>query len=232
MTIEKSVLMRDLPTEEKPRERLLGQGANTLTNTELLAVLIQTGTGNLSALDLASRVLCLDPISGVEFLSDCTQEQLMEISGIGPSKACQILAAVELGKRVNSSGFKERPKIKSPEDIANVFIPQMKHLKREEFRVCFLNTKNEVTAHEVISIGSLNASIVHPREVYARAIKRSAAAIILVHNHPSGNPEPSREDIEITSRLSESGLILGIKVLDHVIIGGQRWYSLKAHGDM
>ncbi len=232
MTIERTLLMKDMPDSEKPRERLLHQGACALSNTELLAVLIQTGAGKLSALDLASRVLCLDKTSGVKFLATCTQEQLMDIHGIGPSKTCQILAAIELGKRVYSGDFQTRPRIKSPEDIVDVCMPQMRNLKREEFRVCFLNTKNEVTGQEVISIGSLNASIVHPREVFSQAVKRSAAAIILVHNHPSGNPEPSREDIEITNRLSESGLLLGIKVLDHVIIGGGKWYSLKAHGDM
>jgi len=232
MTTDKTILMRDLPADEKPRERLLSSGANSLTNTELLAVLIQSGAGNLSALDLAQHVLCLDKASGVKFLSTCSGEELMDIHGIGPSKACQILAAVELGKRVCTGNFKELTKIKAPEDIVEVLMPQMRNLKREEFRVCFLNTKNEVMAHEVISIGSLNASIVHPREVFSRAIKRSAAAIVLVHNHPSGNPEPSREDVEITGRLTESGLLLGIKVLDHVIIGGGRWYSLKAHGDM
>lgn len=232
MTIERTLLLKNMPDSEKPRERLLHNGPSALSNTELLAVLIQTGTGNKSALDLAGQVLCMDKDSGVQFLSGCSQEELMSIHGIGPSKACQILAAVELGKRIYSGDFKSRPRIKSPEDIVEVLMPQMRHLKREEFRVCFLNTKNEVTGHEVISIGSLNASIVHPREVFAHAIKRSAAALILVHNHPSGNPEPSREDIEITNRLSESGLLLGIKVLDHVIVGGGKWYSLKAHGDM
>jgi len=232
MSTETNLLIRNLPESEKPRERLLSQGAGTLSNTELLAVLIQTGSGKQSALDLACKVLCIDQASGVKFLSSCSQEELMGIRGIGPSKTCQILAAVELGKRVCSGDFQSKPRIKAPEDIVEVFMPQMRNLKREEFRVCFLNTKNEVTADEVISIGSLNASIVHPREVFTHAVKRSAAAIILVHNHPSGNPEPSREDIEITNRLSESGLLLGIKVLDHVIIGGGRWYSLKAHGDM
>lgn len=232
MSIDQTLLIKDLPDSEKPRERLLSYGAEALSNSELLSVLIQTGTGNLSALDLANRVLCLDKESGVRFLSSCTQEQLMDIHGIGPSKACQILAAVELGKRVFSGDFLEKPRITSPEDIADVFMPKMRNLNREEFRVCFLNTKNEVMAHDVISIGSLNASIVHPREVFSQAIKRSAASIILVHNHPSGNPEPSREDIEITNRLSESGLLLGIKVIDHVIIGKGKWYSLKANGDM
>tara|TARA_Y100001933_G_scaffold262380_1_gene319691 strand:+ start:847 stop:1545 length:699 start_codon:yes stop_codon:yes gene_type:complete len=232
MKTKQALLLKDMPDAEKPRERLLGQGVHVLSNTELLAILIQTGAGKLSALDLAGQVLAVDKSQGVKHLASCTQEQLMAIHGIGPSKACQILAAIELGKRVYSGDFSKKSRIKSPEDIVDVFMPLMRHLKKEEFRVCYLNTKNEVTGHELISVGSLNASIVHPREVFSQAVKRSAAAIILIHNHPSGNPEPSREDVDITKRLSESGLLLGIKVLDHVIIGGGKWYSLKAHGDM
>lgn len=230
--MKQTLRIKDMPKSEKPRERLLEKGAGNLTTSELIAVIIQTGSGDGSALDLANRILCLDESQGAKFLAGCTPQEIMQVHGVGPSKTCQLLAAVELGKRIYSGGFESKMRVTSPECIAEILMPEMRHLKREEFRVCFLNTKNEIIAHETISIGSLSASIVHPREVFSSAIKRSAASIILIHNHPSGNPEPSREDKDITKRLSESGLLLGIKVLDHVIIGKGRWYSMKAHDDM
>ncbi len=230
--MKQTIRMKDMPACEMPRERLLKKGAGNLTTAELIAVLIQTGSGDASALDLARRLLCMDESKGVQFLSGCTPEELMSVKGIGPAKTCQVLAAVELGRRICSGGFEKKRRVTSPEIIAEVFMPEMRHLMREEFRVCYLNTKNEITAWETVSVGSLNASIVHPREVFSNAIRRSAASVILIHNHPSGNPEPSREDKDITKRLSESGLLLGIRVLDHVIIGRGKWYSMKSHGDM
>ena len=164
-------------------------------------------------------------------LMSATEQELMQIKGIGKAKAKQILAALELAKRLNAPA--EAPYIiRSPRDVAQLMIPEMRYLQVEQFVVLFLNTKNGVIAKETISIGSLSASIVHPREVFKAAIKRSSASIIAVHNHPSGNPTPSAEDIQITNRLVESGKIIGIDVLDHIIIGDGQFYSLKEHGLM
>lgn len=226
-----SFRMKDMPPGEKPREKILEKGAGVLSNAELLSVLIQTGTEKCSALDLARQILCMSS-DGILALSGFTQQELMSVKGIGPSKACQILAGVELGKRVYATGFEKKEKITTPEDVAWFFMPLMRRLCHEEFHVCFLNTKNEIFSHEKVSMGSLNASIVHPREVFGRAVRKSASALILVHNHPSGHPEPSKEDLLLTKRLILAGDLLGIRVLDHLIIGDGRWYSMKAQGDI
>jgi len=162
-------------------------------------------------------------------LMTVTEQELMQIKGIGKVRAKQILAALELAKKLNAPA--EAPYIiRSPRDVAQLLIPEMRYLQVEHFVALFLNSKNGVIAKETLSIGSLNASIVHPREVFKAAIKRSSASIIVAHNHPSGNPIPSSEDIQITKRLVESGNIIGIDVLDHIIIGGNQFYSLKEQG--
>jgi DNA repair protein RadC len=171
-------------------------------------------------------VLCHQP-EGLAFLRNCTVEELCVIKGVGPAKACQILAAVELGKRITLTERNQRYKIKCPADISRLLMEDMRFLKKEKFCVLLLNTKHEVMTIEEISVGSLNASIVHPREVFVPAIKKSSSAVILVHNHPSGDPTPSKEDIQITKRLIESGALIGISVLDHVIIGDNIFTSLR-----
>ncbi|NTZ18847.1 JAB domain-containing protein [Paenibacillus sp. JMULE4] len=164
-------------------------------------------------------------------LMSVTEQELMQIKGIGKVRARQILAALELAKKLNVPA--EAPYIiRCPQDVATLLIPEMRYLQCEHFVVLFMNIKNGVIAKETISIGSLTASIVHPREVFKAAIKRSSASIIVAHNHPSGNPTPSPEDIQITKRLVEGGSIIGIDVLDHIIIGGDQFYSLKEHGLM
>ncbi|WP_432664228.1 DNA repair protein RadC [Wukongibacter baidiensis] len=224
--IKYNLTIKDMPENERPRERLVRYGSHTLSNSELLAILLRTGSKEKSALELASTVLSHDK-KGIRFLANCTVEELREIKGIGESKACQIIAAVELGNRLSMSQLELKKTIKSPKDVIDIFINDMRFLEKEHFKVVFLNTKNEIIAFETISIGSLNASIVHPREVFNRAIKKSSAAVILLHNHPSGNPEPSKEDINITRRLIEAGKIIGIEVLDHIIIGDGDYFSLK-----
>ncbi len=219
-------MIKDLPLNERPREKMLNHGSKKLSNTEILAILIQTGSKNESALELAQRVLELMK-SGIHELNNMTVQELCKVKGIGPSKAVQILAAVELANRINMDEFLIKEKILSPTDIYNYLGQDMKHFKKEVFRTVFLDTKNRVIDYEDISVGSLNASIVHPREVFNRAIKKSAAGVILMHNHPSGNPSPSNEDINITKRLSQAGDLLGIKVLDHVIIGIGKYFSMK-----
>lgn len=221
-----NLTIKKMPEYERPREKLIRYGSNTLSNSELVAILIRTGSKEHSALELANILLSHDN-KGIRFLANCTVEELSKIKGIGKSKACQIIAAVEIGNRLSRSLLEMKKRIKSPKDITDIFVKDMRYLEKEHFKVIFLNTKNEVITYETISIGSLNASIVHPREVFNRAIKKSSASLILLHNHPSGNPEPSKEDINITKRLIEAGRIIGIEVLDHIIIGDGNYYSLK-----
>ena len=222
--------LRDIPIEERPRERMRNYGANALSNAELLAILLRTGTVNESAVLLAQRIL--NECGSLRNLVDMSVDQLTAIRGVGEAKALQILAGIELGRRIARTQQPEMPVIRSPQDAANLVMEDMRYLKQEHFAVLFLNTKNQVIAVETLSIGSLNASIVHPREVFRAAIRRSSASIICVHNHPSGDPTPSREDIQVTERLVEAGRIIGIDVLDHLIIGDQKFASLKEQGLM
>lgn len=182
---------------------------------------------------LAQRILKGDGgKSGLTYVIDATVEELSKIKGIGTAKAVQIKAAVELGRRISSYRGRQQVTITSPLDVKDLLMEEMRFLEKEHFKAILLNTKNHVISIEDISIGSLNSSIVHPREVFKPAIKRSSASVILVHNHPSGDPTPSREDIEVTSRLVNAGNVLGIAVLDHVIIGNNSILSLKEQGLM
>lgn len=221
-----SYTIKDLPQDERPREKLYKYGPQALSNTELLAIIIRIGDKKNTAIEISQKLLA-GKKEGITFLSDTSIQEITKINGIGECKAAQILAAVELGKRVISGVHKDKPKITSPSDVADVLMLEMAHLKKEHFKIVMLNTKNQIISIQNISIGSLNSSIVHPREVFKEAISRSSASIILVHNHPSGDPTPSKEDIAITRRLAEGGDILGIKVLDHIIIGNNRFISLK-----
>jgi DNA repair protein RadC len=223
--------IKDLPIEQRPRERLYRYGAQALSDTELLAVLIRTGTRKESALVLAQRILKGDEgKSGLAFVIDSSMEELSKIKGIGIAKAGQIKAAVELGRRISSYNKRQHVTITSPLDVKALLMEEMRFLEKEHFKTILLNTKNHVVSVENISIGSLNASIVHPREVFKPAIRRSSASILLVHNHPSGDPTPSKEDIEVTERLVEAGKILGISVLDHIVIGDNTIFSFKEKG--
>jgi len=221
-------MIRDLPMEERPRERLLNEGAFCLSNVELLAILLRTGTKKQSALYLAQAIL--QKTKGLKALNEITVEELMEIDGIGEGKAVQILASIELGKRIGKSNHAKTMFILSPEDGFSYLSAEMKHLTQEHFVVLFLDTKNYILGKKTIFIGSLNRAIVHPREVFKEAIKRSSASIICVHNHPSGDPSPSSQDIQLTHRLEEVGELIGIKVLDHLIIGNEKFVSLKEKG--
>lgn len=220
--------LRDVPNDERPRERMLQFGAHALSNAELLAILIRTGTYSESAVRLAQSLL--KNMGGLRELADATVEQLTRVKGIGPAKAVQLLAGIELGKRLARTKLDDTVIIRSPHDVALLMTEQLRYLQKEHFVCLFLNTKNHVIAQETLSIGSLNASIVHPREIFRAAIKRSSASIICVHNHPSGDPTPSPEDIDVTLRLMEAGQLLGIEVLDHIIIGDQNFTSLKEQG--
>lgn len=222
------MLIRDYPKEERPRERFLQDGPQSLSNQELLALLLRTGSREESVLQLSSRLI--NSFKGLRLLKEASVEELTMIKGIGEAKAIQILASVELGRRINNLNDQDRYVIRSPEDGANYCMEEMRFLSQEHFVCLYLNTKNQVLQKTTVFIGSLNASIVHPREVFKEAFKRSAASIICLHNHPSGDPSPSREDIEVTKRLVECGKIIGIEVLDHIIIGEHKYVSLKEKG--
>jgi DNA repair protein RadC len=225
-----SLTMREVPNEERPRERMLQYGSQALSNAELLAILLRTGTYSESAVTLAQRIL--SECGDFRSLVDMSKDQLTQIKGIGNAKALQIQASIELGRRLARSTHNEAVTIRSPESVANLMREELRYLQKEHFVCLFLNTKNHVIGQETLSMGSLNASIVHPREVFRAAIKRSSASIICVHNHPSGDPTPSPEDIQLTHRLVEAGSIIGIEVLDHIIIGDFKFVSLKEQGFM
>ncbi|MBD7983034.1 DNA repair protein RadC [Sporosarcina sp. Sa2YVA2] len=232
MTVEVKgqMMIRDVHVSDRPRERLILQGAESLSNQELIAILLRTGTKNESVLMLANRVI--KSFDKIQDLKDATVEEITSVKGIGRAKAVQILAAAELGKRVYRKHSEGKYVIRSPEDAAAYLMTDMTSLLQEHFVVMFLNVKNEVLHKHTVFIGSLNSSIVHPREIYREAVKRSAASIIVAHNHPSGNPAPSPEDIEVTKRLVEAGSIIGIDLLDHIIIGDHKFISLKEKGYM
>ncbi|AMM94068.1 DNA repair protein RadC [Peribacillus simplex] len=222
------MLIRDYPKEERPRERFLQDGPQSLSNQELLALLLRTGSKEESVLQLSGRLI--NSFKGLRLLKEASVEELTVIKGIGEAKAIQILASVELGRRIHKLNDQDRYVIRSPEDGANYCMEEMRFLSQEHFVCLYLNTKNQVLQKTTVFIGSLNASIVHPREVFKEAFRRSAASIICLHNHPSGDPSPSREDIEVTKRLVECGKIIGIEVLDHIIIGEHKYVSLKEKG--
>lgn len=230
--IQNKLKIKDLPVSERPYEKLEKYGADVLSNAELLAIIIRTGNRNETSVALAQRVLMQDDSSdGLPFLHNISLEELRNISGIGRVKAIQIKAVMELSKRISSTfNTGNRVVIKSPDDVDRLLREEMRHLKKEVFKVILLNTKNHLIKQLNISVGSLTASVVHPREVFSEAVKAGCSAVIFVHNHPSGDPEPSTEDIDTTGRLVNAGNILGIKVLDHIIIGNGKYISLKERG--
>ena len=214
---------------DSPRERLLRHGPAVLRTDELLAVLMQSGNKQASVHELSSRVL--EHVGGLYGLLDVQVEELMKIPGIKSAKALQIAAAIELGRRVVRKPSDSKTQIRSADDAAEYVMDRMRHLKKEHFVTLHLDTKHCVIGEEVVSIGSLDASIVHPREIFKTAVKRSASAILCVHNHPSGDPTPSPEDISVTRRLCEAGKLLGIDVLDHIVVGDGKYISLRARGE-
>ena len=227
MSERRRYTIKQLPPELRPRERLLEAGPSTLSDGELLALLLGIGSREKTAVELAGEVI--SEAGGLHGLYDVNAHELMEVNGIGEAKACIILAAVELGRRIGQVRNPGRPMISSPADVDRLLRGRIANLDRENFVVVLLNTKNEVIGTPLISVGTLSASLVHPREVFKPAIRASAASVVLAHNHPSGKVELSSEDREVTRRLVESAKILGIEVLDHVIVG-DGYYSMKEHG--
>ena len=225
------MLMKDLPIEERPRERFMTHGPGSLSTAELLAIVLRTGTRSQSALSLATTILQI--AEGLENINDLTLNELTEIPGIGPSKAIQLLASIELGKRTSQALTMKEYKlavINTPFDCFQLLKNEMKYLKQEHFIVLSLDTKNRLIARDTLFIGHLNSTLIHPREIFATAIKRRADKIVCVHNHPSGDVNPSEEDIMMTSMIGEAGMMMGIKVRDHVIVGRDDYTSMKAYG--
>ena len=224
----RTVLLRELPEPERPREKLLQRGPKFLSNQELLAILLRTGTNDLSVIDLAGKVLALSP-DGLRYLAECTPEELTVIPGIGHAKACQIVSAIELGKRIAMTPNPVRQTARSTDELAALFMEEMRCLKQEVFRVLLLTARMEILSMTDVSVGNVMAVAAEPREVFRDAVRKAANAIIVVHNHPSGSPEPSKNDIRVTKRLEETGDILGIPLCDHFIIGDGTYYSFAEH---
>ena len=223
--VEYRCTIKELPEEERPREKLLKYGVERLSNAELMAIIIRSGVAKRTAVELSQDIL--NYFHGLKGFFNLSVEELKEIKGVGVAKATQIVALTELSKRLFISRENTKVIIKSPQDVVSLIMPKLRFLKQEVFGLVLLDIKNQVISTPFISKGGLNSSIVHPREVFKEAIKRSSAAIILFHNHPSGVPTPSQDDIQITKRLIEAGEIIGINILDHIVIGDNVFCSMK-----
>ena len=220
-------MVRDLPEEERPREKLIRRGAAALSDTELLAILLRTGTPSVSVLHLAEEVLAKYQDKGLVSIMNVSPQEIASIHGVGLAKAATIVAAVELGRRLSTKAAQKLEKIDGPEDVARYASPVLRFEQKEHFLVMLLDVRNHVLAMPTISVGSLTASVAHPREIFREAIRYSAANVILIHNHPSGDPTPSREDVCLTKQMMKAGEIMGIPVLDHIIIANDNFLSLK-----
>lgn len=220
----KKLTVKELPPDDRPREKLLLRGPQSLSDAELVAILLRTGKKGKSVLDIARELINSE--GNLAMLATKTVASLQKVSGIGKDKAATLAAAFELSRRILSQQkWFTNKKITSPEEVAEIFIPILRDDNKEKFIVVCLNSANKIIKHEIISVGNLNSSIVHPREIFKVAIDNSAASIILLHNHPSGNPEPSTEDIRITKKIVETGKIMDIPVFDHLIIAGETYTS-------
>jgi len=219
--------IKSLPPDSRPREKLIKHGPTSLSDAELLAIILRTGNKKENVLSLSNKLFSKFDIKR---LSRARISNLKKSLGVGDAKACQILACFELGRRL--AKFKEDKNIiiREAKDIAKLFIPEMSSLKQEHFKGIYLNSRKRIIRTETLFVGSLNESVVHPREVFQIALEENAAALILVHNHPSGDPTPSSFDIEMTKELVKAGEILGISVLDHVVIGDKKYFSLREKG--
>jgi len=219
--------VKDWPEDERPRERLIAHGPSSLSDAHLLAIIIRSGKAGRTALDLSMELLArFDGLSG---LGQASITEICAVNGIGPAKAAEIKAAIEIGKRYQLPSLAGES-FCSCDDVIGYYRPRMKDLKKEVFRCALLDTKNKIIRDEEVSVGSLSASIVHPRDTFKAAIRESAAAVIFIHNHPSGDTRPSQEDILLTKRLVQAGEVLGIRVLDHIIIGDGTHFSFRDKG--
>lgn len=226
--VEYRVGLKDLPKAVRPRERLLHAGPEHLSESELLAIILRTGSQRANVLELASQLLAR--YNGLEGLSQASINELCQHDGLGPAKAIQLHAAFELGRRLVQLRPADRPQVRSPGDLARLLMASMSTLDQECLKVVLLNTRNRVLAVEEVCRGSLNTAAVRIGEVFREPIRQNAAAIILVHNHPSGDPTPSTEDIRLTRAVREAGDLLDLEVLDHLVIGRQAFVSLRERG--
>lgn len=220
--------VREMPSQDRPRERLAQVGAEVLRDAELLAILFRTGTRQEGAVALAERVI--RHFGDLRRLGQASLDELCEVHGVGPVKAIEIKAALELGRRAMAYARPARRKIKTSEDVAELLMPRFLACETEHFKALLLNTKNEVLKVVDVSAGSIDFTSAAPLDVFRQAVRESAPNVIVAHNHPSGDPEPSRADIDLTKRLVEAGRILGVNLLDHVIFGDKRHVSLKDRG--
>jgi DNA repair protein RadC len=219
--------LKDWPEAERPRERLLRQGADALSDAQLLGIILRTGTGGRTAVDVGRDLL--EQFGGLNGIAQAGINELTTVPGIGSAKAAEIKAAIELGRR-HLKPTMAGASFCASKDVADFYQPRLRDARKEEFRCVLLDTKNRLIREETVSTGSLTASLVHPRETFKSAVRESAAAVIFVHNHPSGDTKPSQEDILLTRRLVQAGDLLGIKVLDHVIVGDGNHFSFKDNG--
>lgn len=219
--------IKDMEISERPRERMLKYGAESLSNAELLAIILRTGTQHENALTLANRLI---KEHSLKEIASRRISQLSKMKGIGPAKACQLVSCFELGRRCASLIVHKRSSLKSSKDAIDILAPEMENLDKEHFVALLLDTRHNLIKKERVFIGTLDNSIIHPREIFKPAIIESAAAIIIAHNHPSGDSSPSNDDIEITRKLKEAGKLLGIELLDHIIIGSKESYSFVDSG--
>ncbi len=229
MTEKNPEHLKNWPEDERPRERLLRHGADTLSDAQLLAIIIRNGQGGRTALDLGRELL--ERCGGLDGIAQAGVREISGVKGIGPAKAAEIKAAFEIGRRhqlptVAGASFC------SSRDVADYYRPRLKDARKETFHCALLDTKNRVLRNEVVSMGTLTASLVHPRDTFKAAIRESAAAVIFIHNHPSGDTRPSQEDILLTRRLVQAGDLLGIRVLDHIIVGNGDHFSFRDSGMM
>jgi DNA repair protein RadC len=220
--------IKELPASERPRERLLHYGVGALSSAELLAIILRTGTHDENVIRMAQRLLAT--FGGLAGLARANTSELASERGLGTAKVAQIKAALELGRRMQLQAPDERPQIRAPADAANLVMSEMSLLEQEHLRVMLLDTKNYVLSTPTIYVGSLNTSLIRVGELFREAIRANCAAVIVLHNHPSGDPTPSPEDVAVTKQIVEAGKLLDVEVLDHLIIGRQRFVSLKERG--
>lgn len=219
-------LIKEMPIPTRPRERLMHEGVHALSNEELMSCILRTGIKDLSVIELSKKVLYhLEKLSD---LKQITIEELMQIDGIKTAKATTLIAAIELGRRLSSLEKTTRYKIERPMDVYQLLSPELSTLEQEHFMCLYLNTKSEVIKKETIFIGTINQTLIHPREIFKLAVKLSAAAVLFVHNHPTGDASPSKADLKATSSLKEASQLIGIDVIDHIIIGRDEFYSIEA----
>lgn len=221
--------VKELPISERPYEKLEKYGAAVLSDAELLAIIIRSGSRQDRSIDVAHKILMLNQ-RGLAGIHHLTLKELQVIPGIGRVKAIQLKSLAELSTRISKTIALSKMQISSPSSVAGIYMEEMRHLQQEHLKIVLLDTKNNIISDSTISMGTVNASLINPREVFIHALKNSAVHMIILHNHPSGDPSPSKEDIAVTRRLIEAGELIGIKLLDHIVIGDGKYISLKEKG--